>query len=254
MIKKELTNGFIYQGDCIDILETIPKKSIDLIFADAPYNIGKDFGNKSDKWVNSKDYIDWCKKWIDACFEVLKDSGTFYLMTSTQYMPYLDIYVSENYNVVSRIVWTYDSSGVQAKKKFGSLYEPILMCTKSSKSDYIFNSENILVDAPTGSKRKLIDYRKNPPQPYNSQKVPGNVWEFNRVRFRMKEYVNHPTQKPEKLLERIILASSNKGDFVLDPFSGSFTTCKVANDLGRKFIGIELNSDYVEQGIKRIEK
>lgn len=250
----EMQNGVVYQGDCIEVLETTSKKSIDLIFADAPYNIGKDFGNKSDKWVNSKDYIDWCKKWIDACFEVLKDDGTFYLMTSTQYMPYLDIYVSENYNVVSRIVWAYDSSGVQAKKKFGSLYEPILMCTKSSKSDYIFNSENILVDAPTGSKRKLIDYRKNPPQPYNSQKVPGNVWEFNRVRFRMKEYVNHPTQKPEKLLERIILASSNKGDLVLDPFSGSFTTCKVANDLERKFIGIELNSEYVEQGVKRIEK
>lgn len=250
----KMQNGIVYHGDCLDVFQKLQKNSIDLIFADAPYNIGKDFGNKSDKWVNSKEYIDWCKKWIDACFEVLKDDGTFYLMTSTQYMPYLDVYVSENYCVINRIVWTYDSSGVQAKKKFGSLYEPILMCTKNSKSCYTFNSEDILVDAPTGSKRKLMDYRKNPPQPYNSQKVPGNVWNFNRVRFRMKEYVNHPTQKPEKLLERIILASSNKGDFVLDPFSGSFTTCKVANDLGRKFIGIELNLGYVEQGVKRIEK
>ncbi|MEN1396534.1 DNA methyltransferase, partial [Pseudomonas aeruginosa] len=70
----------------------------------------------------------------------------------------------------------------------------------------------------------LIDYRKNPPQPYNHQKVPGNVWDFPRVRYLMDEYENHPTQKPEALLKRIILASSNPGDIVLDPFAGSFTT------------------------------
>ena len=108
-----------------------------------------------------------------------------------------------------------------------------------------------MVEAKTGSQRKLIDYRKDPPQPYSTKKVPGNVWNFNRVRFRMKEYQNHPTQKPEALLQRIILASSNKGDIVLDPFSGSFTTCKVALDLGRKCIGVELNPDYFVQGLIR---
>ena len=91
------------------------------------------------------------------------------------------------------------------------------MANKSSKAKYIFNSQDILVEAKTGAKRGLIDYRKNPPQPYNTKKVPGNVWEFPRVRFKMEEYENHPSQKPESLMERIILASSNEGDIVLDP-------------------------------------
>lgn len=251
MIKSIVDDNIFYNEDCLLALKDINDKTVDLIFADAPYNIGKDFGNDSDKWKDYKEYLKWCYSWIDECFRVLKDNGTFYIMTSTQYMPYLDIYVSENYNVVNRIVWTYDSSGVQAKNKFGSLYEPIIMCTKTSKSKYTFNAEDILVEAKTGSERKLIDYRKNPPQPYNTKKVPGNVWYMNRVRFRMAEYQNHPTQKPEELLKRVILASSNKGDVVLDPFSGSFTTCKVALDLDRKCIGIELNPEYFENGLRR---
>lgn len=251
MIKSIVDDNIFYNEDCLLALKDINDKTVDLIFADAPYNIGKDFGNDSDKWKDYKEYLKWCYSWIDECFRILKDTGTFYIMTSTQYMPYLDIYVSENYNVVNRIVWTYDSSGVQAKNKFGSLYEPIIMCTKTSKSKYTFNAEDILVEAKTGSERKLIDYRKNPPQPYNTKKVPGNVWNMNRVRFRMAEYQNHPTQKPEELLKRVILASSNKGDVVLDPFSGSFTTCKVALDLDRKCIGIELNPEYFENGLRR---
>lgn len=251
MIKSIVDDNIFYNEDCLLALKDIKDKTVDLIFADAPYNIGKDFGNDSDKWKDYKEYLKWCYSWIDECFRILKDNGTFYIMTSTQYMPYLDIYVSENYNVVNRIVWTYDSSGVQAKNKFGSLYEPIIMCTKTSKSKYTFNAEDILIEAKTGSERKLIDYRKNPPQPYNTKKVPGNVWNMNRVRFRMAEYQNHPTQKPEELLKRVILASSNKGDVVLDPFSGSFTTCKVALDLDRKCIGIELNPEYFENGLRR---
>lgn len=172
-------------------------------------------------------------------------------MTATQFMPYLDVYVQEKYNVLSRIIWSYDSSGVQSKKMFGSLYEPILMCNKTNKSKYVFNSQDILVEAKTGAKRGLIDYRKDPPQPYNTQKVPGNVWNFSRVRFLMEEYENHPTQKPEQLLERIIKASSNEGDIVLDAFSGSFTTSAVAVKLGRKAIGFDMNLDYVKIGIRR---
>lgn len=125
------------------------------------------------------------------------------------------------------------------------------MINKSEKSKYTFNYQDILVEAKTGSQRKLIDYRKNPPQPYNSKKVPGNVWNFSRVRFKMEEYENHPTQKPESLLERIIRASSNPGDIVMDPFSGSFTTSAVATKLGRIGIGIDMNEEYFEMGIRR---
>ncbi len=244
-------NSMAILGDSLSVLRKLKDNSIQLIFADAPYNIGKDFGNNSDKWSNTIDYINWCKNWIDECMRVLSNTGTMYLMTATQHMPFLDVYISEKYNVLCRIVWTYDSSGVQSKKMFGSLYEPILMINKSKNHQYTFNKSDIMVEAKTGSKRKLIDYRKNPPQPYNNEKVPGNVWNFNRVRFKMNEYENHPTQKPESLLERIIKASSNKGDVVLDPFSGSFTTSAVAINLGRNAIGIELNKEYYEIGLRR---
>lgn len=244
-------NSMAILGDSLAVLRQIKSSSVNLIFADAPYNIGKDFGNNYDHWDSVSDYVEWCKEWLDECMRVLKDDGTMYFMTATQHMPYLDIYVSEKYNVLCRIAWTYDSSGVQSKKMFGSLYEPILMINKSAKAKYTFNHQDIMVEAKTGAKRKLIDYRKNPPQPYNTEKVPGNVWEFSRVRFKMDEYENHPTQKPESMLERVIKASSNVGDVVLDPFSGSFTTSAVAVRLGRIGIGIDMNNEYFEIGIRR---
>lgn len=238
-------------ADCLSVMEKMKDCSVDLIFADAPYNIGKNFGNNVDKWDSVSDYISWCYHWLDECMRILKDNGTMYFMTATQHMPYLDIYMSEHYHVLSRIIWAYDSSGVQSKKNYGSLYEPILMVCKSKNSPYLFNAEDILVEAKTGAKRKLIDYRKDPPQPYNTKKVPGNVWNFNRVRFRMEEYENHPTQKPESLLERIILASSNEGSVVFDPFSGSFTTSAVAVKLNRVAIGVDCNEEYFKIGLRR---
>lgn len=244
-------NSMAVLGDSLSFLKKMKDKSVQLIFADAPYNIGKDFGNDSDKWECVSDYIEWCKTWLNECMRVLSDTGTMYFMTATQHMPYLDVFVSEHYNVLCRIIWTYDSSGVQSKKNYGSLYEPILMINKSKKAVYTFNYKDILVEAKTGAKRKLIDYRKNPPQPYNTEKVPGNVWNFSRVRFKMEEYENHPTQKPEALLERIIKASSHPGDVVLDPFSGSFTTSAVAVRLGRVGVGVDLNEEYYEIGLRR---
>ncbi|RAP73379.1 adenine-specific DNA-methyltransferase [Paenibacillus montanisoli] len=246
-------HSFIGLGDSLELLKNTRSASVDLIFADPPYNIGKDFGGVKDKWESKGEYLDWCKCWIDECFRVLKDDGSFYFMNATQFIPYLDVYVQENYNVLSRIVWSYDSSGVQSKRMFGSLYEPILLTNKSSKATYTFNAQDILVDAKTGSERQLIDYRKDPPQPYNTKKVPGNVWEIPRVRFKMEEYENHPTQKPESLLERIILASSNKGDIVLDPFGGSFSTAATAIKLGRKAISFEIEPAYYKIGIRRTE-
>ncbi|KZY62509.1 methyltransferase [Oleiphilus sp. HI0061] len=244
-------NHKILHGDVLTSFNKIEDASVDLIFADPPYNIGKDFDGLKEKWSES-DFLEWCYEWISECYRVLKPTGTFYLMNSTENMPYLDIWCRKTFCVKSRIVWSYDSSGVQAKTYYGSMYEPIIMLTKHAKN-YTFNHEDIMVEAKTGSKRQLIDYRKNPPQPYNTKKVPGNVWEFPRVRFKMHEYENHPTQKPESLLERIVKASSNEGDTVLDPFSGSFTTSAVSKRLGRKSIGIEINEDYVKMGIRRLD-
>ncbi|WP_069471755.1 adenine-specific DNA-methyltransferase [Candidatus Marithrix sp. Canyon 246] len=229
----------------------IEDSSIDLIFVDPPYNIGKQFSNFHDKWANDQDYALWCYQWIDICIKKLKPTGSMYLMTSTEAMPYLDLYIRNKLTILSRIVWAYDSSGKQAKKYYGSLWEPILFCVKDQKN-YTFKAEDILVEAKTGAKRKLIDYRGETPKPYNTKKVPGNVWEFPRVRYRMDEYEEHPSQKPEALLERIIKASSNEGDIVLDPFAGTFTTSAVAQQLGRKSIGIEFQEEYIKIGLRRL--
>ena len=242
----------IYWGDAIQVLsELIPDQSVHLIFADPPYNIGKRFSGFVDKWESDEAYAQWCCQWLDLCIQKLKPSGTLYAMSSTQGVPYLDIYLRKHLHILSRIIWHYDSSGVQAKNHFGSLYEPILHCVKD-RQNYTFNADDILVEAKTGAKRKLMDYRKSTPKPYNSQKVPGNVWYFPRVRYRMPEYEKHPSQKPERLMERIIKASSNPGDVVLDPFSGTFTTCAVARRLGRQAVGIELQEEYIKIGLRRL--
>jgi adenine-specific DNA-methyltransferase len=242
----------IYQTDAIEMLSSLNDESIDLLFADPPYNIGKSFGKCNDKWESDDDYLKWCYQWLNLCIRKVKPNGSIYVMTSTQFMPYFDIFMRDKMSIMGRIIWSYDSSGVQARNFFGSMYEPILYCVKD-KNNYTFNSDSILVEAKTGAKRKLIDYRKNPPQPYKSEKVPGNVWEFPRVRYRMDEYENHPTQKPIALLERIIKASSNEGDLVVDPFGGTFTTAYVAKTLKRKAISCDIEPNYIKIALRRLQ-
>jgi adenine-specific DNA-methyltransferase len=240
----------VFHGDVLECFSEVPDSSVDLVFADPPYNIGKDFNGIKDEY-NEDEYLSWMEKWIEEIDRVLSPTGTVYLMNSTQNFAHMDLISRKYFSILSRIVWSYDSSGVQAKTKFGSSWEPILHMVKNEKK-YTFNSKDIMVEAKTGSKRKLIDYRKTPPQPYNTQKVPTNVWEIPRVRYKMDEYENHPTQKPHKLLERVILASSNPGDTVMDPFCGSFSTGYATITLGRKFVGFELNEDFVKIGIRRL--
>jgi len=189
----------IYHGDSLQILQEIENDSIDLIFADPPYNIGKHFGDFKDSWQSDDKYAEWCYEWLTLGIQKLKSTGSLYVMTSTQAMPYLDPWLRDRLTIMSRIVWHYDSSGVQAKKYFGSLYEPILFCVKDSRN-YTFNASDIEVEAKTGAVRKLIDYRKEKPTTYKTTKVPGNAWYIPRVRYRMPEYEAHPAQKPEALL------------------------------------------------------
>jgi len=247
----EIDNHKLIKGDAIKALKALPDNSVDLIFVDPPYNIGKNFNGYKDKWDSDEKYLEWCYEWIDLCIKKLKDNGSMYLMGATQFIPFFDLFLRQKMQILARIVWHYDSSGVQAKNYYGSLYEPILFAVKN-KGDYVFNTQDILVEAKTGAKRKLIDYRKAVPTVYNSVKVPGNVWYIPRVRFRMPEYEEHPSQKPEALLNRIILASSNPRDVILDPFSGTFTTSAVAMKLNRKSISIELDDDYFNNGIRRL--
>lgn len=239
-------------GDALAALDThVPDCSVDLLFADPPYNIGKRFGNTHDRWPSDEAYFQWCREWLTRCLSKLKPTGSFYVMASTQCMPYFDLFLRDRLTILSRIVWSYDSSGVQAKRYFGSMYEPILYGVADPKS-YTFNADAIKVQARTGAVRKLIDYRKAVPTLYSDEKVPGNVWTIPRVRYRMDEYEEHPSQKPEALLARIIMASSNPGDTILDPFSGTFSTCAVAKRLGRRSIGIELEEQYIKIGLRRL--
>lgn len=244
-------HAVVWGGAVEALTEYVPDGTIDLIFADPPYNIGKDFNGRKDRWESDEAYLSWCYEWLDLCIKKLKPNGSFYVMTATQNMPYFDIYLRKRLYILSRIVWSYDSSGVQARKYFGSLYEPILFCVKN-KQKYTFNADDILVEARTGAKRRLIDYRKPKPTMYNTKKVPGNVWSIPRVRYRMAEYEKHPTQKPIALLERIVMASSNPGEIILDPFSGTFTTSYVAQTLGRDSVGIEIQEDFVKIGLRRL--
>lgn len=250
-IKQTKNDVTVYYGDSFECLQDIKDESVHLIFADPPYNIGKKFGDFIDTWPSDEHYAEWCYEWLALCIKKLKPNGSLYVMTSTQAMPYLDLWLRDRLAVLTRIVWHYDSSGVQAKNYFGSLYEPILFCVKDAKN-YTFNASDIEIEAKTGAVRKLIDYRKEIPTPYKTTKIPGNTWYIPRVRYRMPEYENHPSQKPEALLERIIKASSNPGDLVLDPFAGTFTTCAVALRLGRKAIGIEMQSEYFKIALRRL--
>ena len=124
----------IYQGDALAALSCgVADASVDLIFADPPYNIGKMFGQFRDRWASDAEYAQWCYRWLELCLLKLKPNGSLYLMSSTQCMPYLDLFLRDKIHILSRIVWAYDSSGVQAKRYYGSLYEPILYCVKDSK-------------------------------------------------------------------------------------------------------------------------
>ena len=121
-------------GDAIQALSAnIPDGSIDLIFADPPYNIGKNFNGRKDKAESEEAYLQWCYQWFDLCIQKLNETGSFYLMAATQNMPFFDIYLREKLHILSRIVWFYDSSGVQARNYYGSIYEPILFCVKDKE-------------------------------------------------------------------------------------------------------------------------
>ena len=234
----------IINKDIFEGLKEIKNNSIDLIFIDPPYNLKKQYAdNISDSWATDEEYIKWLFKWLTPAIKKLKPYGCLYIMNTTQNMPFIDLRIRKKLFIKSRIIWYYDSSGVQAKNHFGSLYEPILYCTKNDKK-YTFNSQEILVETKTGAERGLIDYRKNPPTAYSKTKVPGNVWYHPRVRFKMSEYVNHPSQKPQSLLERIVKASSNENDTILDLFAGSFALGIVSKRLNRNYIGIELSPTY----------
>ena len=226
-------------------MRTLPDKCIDLIIADPPYNIGKDYGNKTDK-QSKEDYLEFIKIFMEQSERLLKESGSLILYTGKQYYPYWYIEVEKYMKIINQIIWKYDSSGVQPKNKYGGIYEPIIYAAMNDKKR-TFNKEHCMVEAKTGAKRGLIDYRKNPPQPYNTKKIDGDVWEFVRVRYKMPEYTNHPTQKPLSICDRIIKVHSNENDLIYIPFAGSGSEIVSSIINNRNWIATELNREYIDE-------
>jgi len=227
-----MNNIEIITGDALIKLENIKTGSVDLIVADPPYNLGKDYGNNHDI-QGFDEYLLFSRNWLRQAYRVLKPTGTLYVFMGFRFISYLyDILDSEIQMFFnSWIVWHY-TQGMGKTKGFSPRHDDILMFTKTKK--FKFNLDNVRIP------QKYYRERNN-----MRGANPGDVWEFSHVHYCNENRQNHPTQKPEGLIERMVLASSDEGDLVVDPFSGSGTTLRVCQQLNRKAIGVELNPDYV---------
>lgn len=230
----------IILGDSIEVLKTFSDESVDLIIADPPYNLGKDYGNDSDS-KDFEQYIEFTKKWTSEAKRVLKPNGTIYVFMGFRFISYLYQVLEKDQKLFFNnwICWHY-TQGIGKKKGFSPRHDDILMFTKS-ESNFTFNLDSIRV--PQKFYRSINNMRGA---------NPGDVWEFSHVHYCNENRQNHPTQKPEGLIERMVLASSNENDTVIDPFSGSGTTLRVCQQLNRKCIGIEINPEYVQMTKDRL--
>lgn len=226
-------------GDALEKMQEIKSNSVDLIIADPPYNLGKDYGNGSDS-KNFEEYIHFTHKWTEEATRILKQTGTLYVFMGFRFISYLyQILDKENsLNFVNWICWHY-TQGIGKIKGFSPRHDDILMFTKSQ--NYTYNLDSIRIP------QKYYRSRNN-----MRGANPGDVWQFSHIHYCQDNRQDHPTQKPEGLIERMVLASSNEGDLILDPFSGSGTTIRVCQQLNRKCIGIELSEEYVKMTKKRL--
>lgn len=233
--------GRLICGDAVAVMKTLPSNTVDLIVADPPYNLGKDYGNNMDR-IAWHEYEDFTVQWLTEAVRVLKPTGSIYVFMGVRFISSLFLILENRFQLVFNgwITWHY-TQGMGRKLGFSPRHEDILYFTKSEK--FIFNIDNVRIPQKYYRKRNNM-----------SGANPGDVWQFSHVHYCNPERQAHPTQKPEALLERIILASSNEQDIVLDPFVGSGTTCRVANLLGRRWIGIEINPDYVSMSAERLQQ
>jgi len=247
----------IIQGDCLEIMKEIGDGSIDLIYVDPPFFVGKDFIEYSDKWKDSKEFLDYLTIRIIEMRRVLKLTGTIYIHCDWHISHYLKVEVDKIFgynNFRNEIIWYYPF-GSHGKKDFGRKHDTILRYSKTK--DYIFNTKDILIPYKTstlerlkykGAREKDLDkvIRRGGRLPYD-------VWNFGIVQGNSKECVKYPTQKPEELLDRIIRASSNIGDIILDPMCGSGTSLTIAKKLSRRWIGIDKSKNSVKITRERIK-
>ena len=234
----------VYLGDCIKKMKTLPAKSIDLVFADPPFNIGIKYDVHNDN-MPYEEYYNWSEKWIKESHRLLKDKGTIYIAIGDEFASEINMILKKtDFYFRNWIVWYY-TFGQNQRKKFNRAHTHILYFTKN-KERFTFNDGDIRIP----SARQLVykDRRANP-----LGKIPDDVWSFSRVCGTFKERIGkHPCQMPENLLKLIIKTSSNEGDLVLDPFGGTGTTVTVAQKLKRKFITMEKSKEYHSIILKRL--
>ena len=241
-------------GDAVAVFPQLPRAFVDLLVLDPPYNLTKTFGAETFRERTLSEYETWFESWFTGILPALKPTASLYVCgewkTSTALHRVLDRHVV----VRNRITWEREK-GRGAKINWKNASEDIWFCTVSE--DYYFNVEGVKL-----KRRVIAPYRENG-QPKDWEQTeegdfrlthPSNLWADITVPFwSMPENTDHPTQKPEKLVAKLILASSREGDLIFDPFLGSGTSAAVARKLGRHFFGIELNETYACLAAKRVE-
>ena len=254
----------IHHGDCVKGMNSLPAGSIDLVFADPPFNIGYDYDVYHDR-KEDEHYLDWSKEWISAVHRVLKPDGTFWLAIGDEYAAELKVLSQQiGFTMRSWVIWYY-TFGVNCTKKFTRSHAHLFHFIKDPKR-FTFRAEELENRVPSARQLVYNDARSNPkgrlpddtwilrPQDFPEGFQPDeNTWYFPRVAGTFKERAGyHGCQMPEQLLARIIRVCSHAKEIVLDPFAGSASTLIVAKKLGRTPIGFELSADYVKQGMKRL--
>lgn len=240
-------------NDAFKTLKLLPEKSFDLLFADPPYNLTKDFGEEKFKETSLEAYETWLDSWIRECVPLLKPTASVYICGDWRSSAAIQRVGMKYFTVRNRITWEREK-GRGARANWKNASEDIWFFTVSD--DFTFN-----LDAVKMRRKVLAPYTKNgTPKDWDKTADgnfrithPSNLWTDLSVPFwSMPENTDHPTQKPEKLLAKIILASTNEGDLVLDPFAGSGTTAVTAKKLGRSFTAIESDEHYCLLAEKRL--
>ena len=253
-------NGDIFVGDAIAWLASLPTASTDVVFADPPYNIKK---AEWDSFESQEHYIEWSLKWIEQAARVLKQDGTLYICGFSEVLADLKHPASRFFKGCRWLVWYYMNKA-NLGNDWGRSHESMLHLRKGK--EFIFNTDQVRI--PYGS--HTLKYPVHPQaetSQYGKQANGGRIWEPHPNGAKPKDVIEipttcngmhektpHPTQKPEELLRKIILASSNQGDLVADPFLGSGTTCVVAEQLGRKWKGCDASAEYCSWAVDRIER
>lgn len=241
--------------DVFEILDWLPDQSVDLLFADPPYNLSKSFNQSSFRRMSLAEYESWLESWLEGLARVLKPTASIYICGDWRSSTAIHRVLERRFIVRNRITWEREK-GRGAKANWKNCSEDIWFCTMSD--DYTFNVEDVKL-----KRRVIAPYTdgKGRPKDWDESESgrfrlthPSNLWTDLTVPFwSMPENTDHPTQKPEKMLAKIILASSNEGDVVLDPFLGSGTTSVVAKKLKRHYIGIEIDEFYCCLAEHRLE-